>query len=1538
MLLTHSRIKFGRLGDLIRTGAYYVPEEIRYSREDVGPDADPIRRKVIEVNVVEREKSIIKMIENRPALYAMMWGILQVDGEEAVRRTTGFDEAEAHMDPLLLWKIIKETHANGVVSSDASLVKHQTRKNMREIRQHGHESLAEFKQRRDAAKRAFLAAGNVDQDDIDDAHDFMSALDDNRYAKFKCDILNNKASDQDSFPQDVQEMYLRASSYLVVSERSSGGMLRTAFLTNADHRPARKAGGGRTGDPRGGRGRGRDSQGEGRGGGRGAGRGGGRGAGRAGRGNDNNSGDQGGASKKDKAPAKASKGKPSNGETRECYDCGEVGHISPNCPYRDDKNGKSDAQDDEWEVDNFNMTSLSKFNFVTVQLRVLASAGVKIPWYIIILDNAANNSVFRCKEILREVRSHSGIEINGIGGDVMTCRLTGVFAKLFPVTINPNAIANVLSQDEAERSFEVEYLQGVHYRIHTPRGVLQFTKDRYGLYSLDVRTLNLVDAVLLSPTLTQQPSTTLLTKHAYTTAEVALGQRAIALLSHADSEKYQTVLRRSRNISLVTVAENQGFYTKRQIIAADKAMELIKALAHPTQRDAIKLVEGSNLSNCDVTGEDIARAFHIYGGDVSALKGKMKNTPAKRNTAGALPQLHKPTQVLSSDPTHIDGHHFLFSVALPLNLVLVTPIVDEKETTLGPALLSQFGILRERGYIVTKVRTDPAKALANLKGKFSDIIIDTAGAGDHVVEAENRWKTFKERVRAVRADLPFTVPEARITDLVRYVASRFNLNLSTTTNDGISARVRFLERKVDVQRELGLCFGDYVEVRDPAAKSADTKDYRCESCIALYPTGNDNDSWEFLNLDTNLVVRRSKWTKLPMPPLIIATLNQLAQGRVKSSVNAVTTVAAPVGAAGVIQALPPTLEIPINPPRLAGVTETINDHDDEDVEEDVDNLAGVSDSDETSSSSTDEVPVDARSRRAAAAQCDTNRAKLVKARVIAGVRTRNYNFHMSVKTGLRTHGNAAVISLKQELENLLKKETLNPVLMKDLSKTQRKKVIRSVVFLKEKFDSRGVFEKLKARLVANGKQQVREDIPNRESPTVSTTNLFIMLCVAVREGRLGSTHDIGAAFLNAKMSGENVFVKLDRIMTKMLCMIKPEYSAFVNEKGEMIAKLDKALYGCVQSAKLWYDLLVKVLKEDGYVVNIEDPCVLNKIVYGTQSTILIHVDDLLCLCANAKAHEELAELLKRRFHETKFNSETILSYLGMTLDLSVAGKIKVTMEGFVHDLLAENPSDGCARSPATNSLFSEQEADELQELTALKKFHSLAAKLLYLSKRIRPDIATAVAYLVTRVTRGTVRDVVKLQRVINYLSGTADAGLEFVAGNPKKRMVLEAYMDAAFAGHDDGKSHSGFVLKFGGSVVLVRSTKQKINSTSSTEAELISLSDNLIYALRAREFIVAQGYRVGPIRVYQDNMSVLAMLKRPDNAKDRSKNMKVRRIAVKELIISGDIVVYYVPTDQMIADVLTKPLQGVKFDKMRSNILRGRMLNHGGVSRERTRE
>ena len=121
-------------------------------------------------------------------------------------------------------------------------------------------------------------------------------------------------------------------------------------------------------------------------------------------------------------------------------------------------------------------------------------------------------------------------------------------------------------------------------------------------------------------------------------------------------------------------------------------------------------------------------------------------------------------------------------------------------------------------------------------------------------------------------------------------------------------------------------------------------------------------------------------------------------------------------------------------------------------------------------------------------------------------------------------------------------------------------------------------------------------------------------------------------------------------------------------------------------------------------------------------------------------------------------------------------------------------------------------------------FHKFVAKLLYLSKRVRPDISVAVSFLCTRVTKATAEDERKLDRVMKYLNGTKTAGVCLGGSEP---LQVTAYIDASYGVHADGKSHSGLDITMGHGPVLCRSAKQKIVTKSSTESELVAVSDEI---------------------------------------------------------------------------------------------------------------
>ncbi len=119
-------------------------------------------------------------------------------------------------------------------------------------------------------------------------------------------------------------------------------------------------------------------------------------------------------------------------------------------------------------------------------------------------------------------------------------------------------------------------------------------------------------------------------------------------------------------------------------------------------------------------------------------------------------------------------------------------------------------------------------------------------------------------------------------------------------------------------------------------------------------------------------------------------------------------------------------------------------------------------------------------------------------------------------------------------------------------------------------------------------------------------------------------------------------------------------------------------------------------------------------------------------------------------------------------------------------------------------------------------FHTIVAKALYLVKRARPDASVAVAFLTTRVREPDEDDWRKLEHLMDYLKSTRDMPL-ILGGNNSG--VLNWYIDASFAVHPNMRGHTGGGLTMGRGFPIVSSTKQKLNTRSSTESELVGVDD-----------------------------------------------------------------------------------------------------------------
>jgi hypothetical protein len=525
-------------------------------------------------------------------------------------------------------------------------------------------------------------------------------------------------------------------------------------------------------------------------------------------------------------------------------------------------------------------------------------------------------------------------------------------------------------------------------------------------------------------------------------------------------------------------------------------------------------------------------------------------------------------------------------------------------------------------------------------------------------------------------------------------------------------------------------------------------------------------------------------------------------------------------------------------------------------------------------------------------------------------------FHMSVKKAMAQMPKQAIASMYKEIKQMSDKDVWSGV---EPTFKHKKKVIKSFMFLKEKFLPNGDFDKLKARLVAGGHMQDRDSLASEDtsSPTATLSFLFMIASIAARDGRHVRTFDIGGAYLNADISKREILMELDQTASAILLQIDPYYKKFMRSNGTIVVKLRKALYGCVESAKLWHDLLSATLKSKGYIQNPLDPCVFNKTVGKDQCTVIVYVDDLMVTCRDIILIEELEAALKTEFKEITSHEGLIHSYLGMEFDFSVSGQVKVRMEGYISDLLSFSEIQGTAKTPAANHLFDVRDSPKLNEL---KKdlFHTLTAKLLYLAKRTRPDTLLPVSFLTTRVQAPDEDDWLKLERVLKYLNGTPDFGICLKADSPTK---ILAHIDASYGVHIDGKSHSGMFVSLGSGPIMVKSSKQKIVTKSSTEAELIALSDQSGLVIWSRDFLVAQGETPGPAVIGQDNQSAMALADRGASVSERTRHIHIRHYWIKDRVDFGDIQIVFTPTADMIADIFTKPLQGDRFYKIRAILL-----------------
>ena len=215
-------------------------------------------------------------------------------------------------------------------------------------------------------------------------------------------------------------------------------------------------------------------------------------------------------------------------------------------------------------------------------------------------------------------------------------------------------------------------------------------------------------------------------------------------------------------------------------------------------------------------------------------------------------------------------------------------------------------------------------------------------------------------------------------------------------------------------------------------------------------------------------------------------------------------------------------------------------------------------------------------------------------------------------------------------------------------------------------------------------------------------------------------------------------------------------------------------------------------------------------------------------------------------------------YLGMNITFTEDKKVVIEMKDYIKESIQEFPEDitGKVTSPAALHLFKTDDSNEklIEEIREL--FHRLVAKMLFVSNHGRPDIQVAIAFLTTRTSNADIDDWKKLKRMLQYLHGTIDKVLTLSVSSTT---IVKWWVDAAYAVHENMRSHSGGAMSMGQGVIKSKSSKQKLNTKSSTEAELVGAGDFNPYILWSRYFLIDQGWNIERNILFQDNQSAMLL-------------------------------------------------------------------------------
>jgi hypothetical protein len=441
-----------------------------------------------------------------------------------------------------------------------------------------------------------------------------------------------------------------------------------------------------------------------------------------------------------------------------------------------------------------------------------------------------------------------------------------------------------------------------------------------------------------------------------------------------------------------------------------------------------------------------------------------------------------------------------------------------------------------------------------------------------------------------------------------------------------------------------------------------------------------------------------------------------------------------------------------------------------------------------------------------------------------------------------------------------------------------------------KFDSNGFLQKLKARICVRGDLQAIDSEEKRAATLAARTARSIFALIAAFDLETMQLDAVNA-FLNSTLNEE--------VYTQM-----PE--GFTDK--ESCWKLNKALYGLRKSPRLWQQEATRVLEKLGFQAVPEDLCLF------TRSGIIVffYVDDIIIAhhCSKSSEAIQLRTQLQRHWELRDMGEATWFLGIRILRDRQ-QHKLWLCQDSYFSSVAARyHLSSG--RKYHTPLPVERLTAFTGQAMTAqIHEFQQKVGSVLYGTIITRPDAAKSASHLAEFLTNPGPQQLEAADRLIRYLDSTRYFALEF---HPTRDLepALQFASDASFGDYTDRKSSEGYLCKLFGGAVDWKAGKQRTVTTSTTEAELLALSEAAKSALWWKRLLAAVNLEYQDseaMEIQCDNAQTVALLtKETPQLGTKLRHVDIHHHWLRQAVQTGGITIRWVPTKDMAADGLTKLL------------------------------